>query len=43
MFQYSNPLAGAGGFRGGHVLYPKLELGAAYDQAMRTRVSNPWA
>jgi CubicO group peptidase (beta-lactamase class C family) len=41
MFQYSNPLAGAGGFVGGHVLYPKLELGAAYDQAMRTRVFEP--
>jgi CubicO group peptidase (beta-lactamase class C family) len=41
MFQYSNPLAGAGGFVGGHVLYPKLELGTAYDQAMRTRVFEP--
>jgi len=25
----------------GHVLYPKLELGAAYDQAMRPRVFEP--
>jgi CubicO group peptidase (beta-lactamase class C family) len=41
MFQYSNPMAGAGGFTGGHVLYPKLELGAAYDEAMRTRVFEP--
>ena len=41
MFQYSNPLAGAGGFVGGHVLYPKLELGAAYDSAMRTQVFGP--
>jgi CubicO group peptidase (beta-lactamase class C family) len=41
MFQYSNLLAGAGGFVGGHVLYPKLELGAAYDEAMRTRVFEP--
>jgi CubicO group peptidase (beta-lactamase class C family) len=41
MFQYSNPMAGAGGFVGGHVLYPKLELGAAYDEAMRTRVFEP--
>ena len=41
MFQYSNLLAGAGGFVGGHVLYPKLELGVAYDQAMRTRVFEP--
>ncbi|MDQ6801906.1 MAG: beta-lactamase family protein [Acidobacteriota bacterium] len=41
MFQYSNLLAGAGGFVGGHVLYPDRELGAAYDQAMRTRVFAP--
>jgi CubicO group peptidase (beta-lactamase class C family) len=41
MFQYSNTMAGAGGFVGGHVLYPKLELGAAYDAAMRTRVFEP--
>jgi CubicO group peptidase (beta-lactamase class C family) len=41
MFQYSNSLAGAGGFVGGHVLYPTLELGAAYDRAMRTLVFVP--
>jgi CubicO group peptidase (beta-lactamase class C family) len=41
MFQYSNLLAGAGGFVGGHVLYPKLELGAAYDKAMRRLVFEP--
>ncbi len=41
MFQYSNLLAGAAGFVGGHVAFPKLELGAAYDQAMRTRVFEP--
>jgi CubicO group peptidase (beta-lactamase class C family) len=41
MFQYSNPLAAAAGFVGGHVLFPKLELGAAYDEAMKTRVFGP--
>jgi CubicO group peptidase (beta-lactamase class C family) len=41
MFQYSNSLAGAGGFVGGHVAFPKLELGAAYDKAMQTRVFDP--
>jgi CubicO group peptidase (beta-lactamase class C family) len=41
MFQYSNLLAGAAGFVGGHVLYPKLELGKAYDEAMRTEVFGP--
>ena len=41
LFQYSNPLAAAAGFLGGHVAFPKLELGAAYDEAMRTRVFDP--
>jgi CubicO group peptidase (beta-lactamase class C family) len=41
MFQYSNPLAAAGGYVGGHVVNPKLELGMAYDQAMKTRVFGP--
>ena len=41
MFQYSNPLAGAAGFIGGHVAFPSLELGAAYDQAMADRVFKP--
>lgn len=41
MFQYSNSLAGAAGFVGGHVAFPTLELGAAYDEAMRTRVFGP--
>jgi CubicO group peptidase (beta-lactamase class C family) len=41
MFQYSNLLAGAAGFTGGHVLYPQLELGAAYDKAMQTQVFDP--
>ena len=41
MFQYSNPLAAAAGFVGGHVAFPGLELGAAYDRAMQTRVFDP--
>jgi CubicO group peptidase (beta-lactamase class C family) len=41
MFQYSNLLAAAGGFVGGHVAFPALGLGAAYDEAMRTRVWEP--
>ncbi|MGE0551096.1 MAG: serine hydrolase domain-containing protein [Kofleriaceae bacterium] len=41
LFQYSNPLAAAAGFIGGHVAYPKLELGKAYDEAMKTRVFRP--
>lgn len=41
MFQYSNPLAGAAGFVGGHVAFPSLPLGAAYDQTMADRVFKP--
>lgn len=41
LFQYSNPMAAAAGFIGGHVAYPDLELGAAYDEAMRTLVFEP--
>jgi CubicO group peptidase (beta-lactamase class C family) len=41
MFQYSNSLAAAAGFVGGHVAFPSLELGAAYDEAMLTRVFRP--
>ncbi len=41
MFQYSNPMAGAAGFTAGHVLFPGLELGAAYDRAMQTQVFDP--
>jgi CubicO group peptidase (beta-lactamase class C family) len=41
MYQYSNLLAAAGGFVGAHVLFPGKELGAAYDEAMRTRVFGP--
>jgi CubicO group peptidase (beta-lactamase class C family) len=41
LFQYSNPMAGAAGFISGHVLFPDLELGAAYDRAMQQQVFAP--
>jgi CubicO group peptidase (beta-lactamase class C family) len=41
MFQYSNPMAAAAGYTGGHVAFPVLELGAAYDSAMQTLVFDP--
>jgi CubicO group peptidase (beta-lactamase class C family) len=41
LFQYSNPLAAAAGFIGGHVAFPGLELGKAYDQAMQKEVFGP--
>lgn len=41
LFQYSNPMAAAAGFLGGHVVYPELELGAGYDKAMQALVFDP--
>ncbi len=41
IFQYSNPLAAAAGFVGGHVAFPGRELGAGYDEAMASRVFRP--
>jgi CubicO group peptidase (beta-lactamase class C family) len=40
-FQYSNLMAAAAGFVAGHVANPKKELGAAYDEAMRTKIFAP--
>jgi len=41
LFQYSNPLAAAGGFVAAHIIFPGRELGAAYDEAMAQRVFGP--
>lgn len=41
LFQYNNQLASAAGYLGGHILYPKMELGAAYDRAMEAKVFKP--
>ena len=41
LFQYSNPMAAAAGFLGGHVAFPELELGAGYDRAMQELVFDP--
>ncbi len=41
LFQYSNAMAAAAGFTGAHIAFPELELGKAYDEAMRTRVFAP--
>lgn len=40
-FQYSNSLAAAAGFIAGYAVHPQRELGAAYDEAMRTHVFEP--
>jgi len=41
LFQYSNPMAAAAGYLGGHVTYPDMEIGAAYDRAMQELVFGP--
>lgn len=41
LYQYSNLMAGAAGYAGGHALYPQRELGAAYDAAMQRLVFDP--
>ncbi len=41
LFQYSNLMAAAAGYVAGSAIYPDRELGAAYDEAMQTRVFGP--
>ena len=41
VFQYSNLMAAAAGYVGAGLLYPGRELGAAYDEAMRTQIFQP--
>ena len=41
VFQYSNLMAAAAGYIGGHLVYPNLELGAAYDKAMQLKIFDP--
>lgn len=40
-YQYSNMMAAAAGYVAGRALYPKKELGAAFDQAMNERIFRP--
>jgi CubicO group peptidase (beta-lactamase class C family) len=41
LFQYSNIMAAAAGYIGGHVEYPQLSLGEGYDKAIRREVFDP--
>ncbi len=41
IFQYNNYMAAAAGFVAGHLAYPSLELGAAYDRAMTEDIFRP--
>jgi CubicO group peptidase (beta-lactamase class C family) len=41
VFQYSNLMAAAAGYVGGHLAFPDMELGAGYDKAMQTKIFDP--
>jgi CubicO group peptidase (beta-lactamase class C family) len=41
LFQYNNLMASAAGYLGGALAYPDMELGAAFDKAMKTRIFDP--
>jgi CubicO group peptidase (beta-lactamase class C family) len=41
VFQYSNLMAAAAGYVGGHLASPDMELGAGYDKAMQTKIFDP--
>jgi len=41
VFQYSNLMAAAAGYIGAHLVFPNLELGAAYDKAMQEKIFDP--
>jgi CubicO group peptidase (beta-lactamase class C family) len=41
LFQYSNTMAAAAGYIGGHLVYPQMELGAGFDKAIQSYVFNP--
>jgi CubicO group peptidase (beta-lactamase class C family) len=41
VFQYSNLMAAAAGYIGGHIVFPNMELGAAYDKAMQQMIFDP--
>jgi CubicO group peptidase (beta-lactamase class C family) len=41
LFQYSNSMAAAAGYVAGHILYPDMELGGAFDRAMQIYVFDP--
>ena len=41
LFQYNNLMASAAGYVGGALAFPGMEIGAAYDKAMQTRIFDP--
>lgn len=40
-FQYNNLMASAAGYVAAHLYYPKMEIGAAFDRAMKEHVFDP--
>ena len=41
LYQYNNQMAAAAGYVAGHMFYPDMEIGAAYDKAMQTHIFDP--
>lgn len=41
LYQYNNQMAAAAGFVAGHIMYPEMEIGAAYDKAMQSLIFDP--
>ncbi len=41
LFQYNNLMASAAGYLAGSLVYPDMEIGAAYDRAMQEKVFDP--
>jgi CubicO group peptidase (beta-lactamase class C family) len=41
LYQYNNQMPAAAGYLAGHILYPDMEIGAAYDKAMQTYIFDP--
>lgn len=41
LFQYNNLMASAAGYLGGALVYPGMEIGAAFDKAMDKRIFRP--
>ncbi|WP_421855119.1 serine hydrolase domain-containing protein [Novosphingobium sp.] len=40
-FQYNNLMASAAGYIAGHIYYPDMELGAAFDRAVKEKIWQP--
>jgi CubicO group peptidase (beta-lactamase class C family) len=41
IYQYNNQMAAVAGYVAGHIFYPDMEIGAAYDKAMQAYIFDP--